>query len=215
MIIKPVTDLRNHFPDVEKDIREKGEVFLTKNGYAAAVLLSIDEYTALKGNDTLPPNTDVLIDSTILLRYILDDDEDMALTAEHIIDGGAWTTPSVLADAVYAMEKACGFTRDDISAALNKIYIKVDTRPRNIVLRAIEEYESTNLGFVDCLMIAYALEGGQRFFTFDATVKRRLSELRHPDKDVVESLAGIIPADITLQEAREERLAAKEHKSSE
>lgn len=54
MIIRPVTDLRNHFPDVENEVREAGEVYLTKNGYGAAVLLSIAEYTALKGKQGLP-----------------------------------------------------------------------------------------------------------------------------------------------------------------
>ena len=54
MIIRPVTDLRNHFPDVEKEVREAGEVYLTKNGYGTAVLLSISEYAALKGKQSLP-----------------------------------------------------------------------------------------------------------------------------------------------------------------
>ncbi len=54
MLIRPVTDLRNHYPDVEKDLRESGVVYLTKNGYGTAVLISLDEYTALTGGQDAP-----------------------------------------------------------------------------------------------------------------------------------------------------------------
>ena len=41
--IRPVTDLRNHYSDVENDI-QNGPVFLTKNGYGASVLVSIQYF---------------------------------------------------------------------------------------------------------------------------------------------------------------------------
>ena len=41
--IRPVTDLRNRYADVERDVR-KGPVFFTKNGYGASVLVSIDYF---------------------------------------------------------------------------------------------------------------------------------------------------------------------------
>jgi len=41
--IRPVTDLRNHYADVEGDIAN-GPVFLTKNGYGASVLISMDYF---------------------------------------------------------------------------------------------------------------------------------------------------------------------------
>ena len=50
MVIRPVTDLRNHFPDVERDLKKNGELYLTKNGYGSAVMLSIEEYARLKGS---------------------------------------------------------------------------------------------------------------------------------------------------------------------
>ena len=44
--IRPVTDLRNKYPEVEKDIAD-GPVMLTKNGYGSAVLLSVSLYDEL------------------------------------------------------------------------------------------------------------------------------------------------------------------------
>ena len=44
--IRPVTDLRNRFSEIETDIKS-GPVFFTKNGYGASVMLSIDDYQML------------------------------------------------------------------------------------------------------------------------------------------------------------------------
>ena len=45
--IRPVTDLRNHFPDIENAVKAGNPVFLTKNGYGTMVVLSIEAYSAL------------------------------------------------------------------------------------------------------------------------------------------------------------------------
>ena len=46
--IRPVSDLRNKFPEIEALVIESNEpVFLTKNGYGSMVLLSLEHYTAL------------------------------------------------------------------------------------------------------------------------------------------------------------------------
>ena len=46
--IRPVSDLRNHFSEVEEEVLSRGEpVFLTKNGYGSMVLLSLEQYEAL------------------------------------------------------------------------------------------------------------------------------------------------------------------------
>lgn len=46
--IRPVSDLRNKFPEIEELVIESGEpVFLTKNGCGSMVLLSLEQYSAL------------------------------------------------------------------------------------------------------------------------------------------------------------------------
>lgn len=44
MNIRPVSDLRNHYSDVEKDVESEGPVFLTKNGRGSMVVMSFDQY---------------------------------------------------------------------------------------------------------------------------------------------------------------------------
>ena len=51
--IRPVSDLRNKFPEVEKAVACGEPVYLTKNGYGAMVVLSLEAYSRLTdGVDT-------------------------------------------------------------------------------------------------------------------------------------------------------------------
>jgi prevent-host-death family protein len=45
--IRPASDLRNKFPDIEKIVNDGEPVYLTKNGYGAMVVLSLDMYSKL------------------------------------------------------------------------------------------------------------------------------------------------------------------------
>ena len=48
MNIRPVSDLRNRFPEIEDAVLRSGEpVFLTKNGYGSMVVMSLEQYSAL------------------------------------------------------------------------------------------------------------------------------------------------------------------------
>ncbi len=51
MNIRPVSDLRNKFPEIESLVLSHSQpVFLTKNGYGSMVLLSLEQYSALTDN---------------------------------------------------------------------------------------------------------------------------------------------------------------------
>jgi prevent-host-death family protein len=48
--IRPVSDLRNKFPEIEAIVNDGKPVYLTKNGYGAMVVLSLQEYANLTDN---------------------------------------------------------------------------------------------------------------------------------------------------------------------
>ena len=48
--IRPVSDLRNKFADIEKTVNDGEPVFLTKNGYGSMVVMSIEAYSRMKQN---------------------------------------------------------------------------------------------------------------------------------------------------------------------
>ncbi|MGN0350801.1 MAG: type II toxin-antitoxin system Phd/YefM family antitoxin [Roseburia sp.] len=45
--IRPVSDLRNKFSDIEKAVSGGAPVYLTKNGYGSMVVLSLEAYSRL------------------------------------------------------------------------------------------------------------------------------------------------------------------------
>ena len=45
--IRPVSDLRNKYQDIEATVKGGEPVFLTKNGYGTMVVLSIENYSKL------------------------------------------------------------------------------------------------------------------------------------------------------------------------
>jgi len=48
-MIRPVSDLRNHFAEISKTVHETAQpVFLTKNGYGNMVVLSMEAYQNLQ-----------------------------------------------------------------------------------------------------------------------------------------------------------------------
>ena len=47
MHIRPVSDLRNKFTEIENTVREGSPVYLTKNGYGSMVVMSIEAYSRL------------------------------------------------------------------------------------------------------------------------------------------------------------------------
>ena len=48
MNIRPVSDLRNKYPEIEQLVLGGEEVYLTKNGYGSMVVMSIEQYSKLK-----------------------------------------------------------------------------------------------------------------------------------------------------------------------
>ena len=45
--IRPVSDLRNKFTEIESTISDGRPVYLTKNGYGTMVVMSLDSYAEL------------------------------------------------------------------------------------------------------------------------------------------------------------------------
>lgn len=45
--IRPISDLRNRFSEIEDMVKEGEPVYLTKNGYGSLVVLSIEQYSEL------------------------------------------------------------------------------------------------------------------------------------------------------------------------
>ncbi len=45
--IRPISDLRNKFPEIEDIVNNGQPVYLTKNGYGTMVVMSLEQYSSL------------------------------------------------------------------------------------------------------------------------------------------------------------------------
>ena len=45
--IRPVSDLRNNFTEIESIVKQGDPVYLTKNGYGTMVVMDLQQYAAL------------------------------------------------------------------------------------------------------------------------------------------------------------------------
>ena len=71
--IRPVSDLRNKFPEIEGAISTGQPVFLTKNGYGAMVVMSIDKYSELMDDVELKLDEADYAAAASHIRYSHDD----------------------------------------------------------------------------------------------------------------------------------------------
>jgi prevent-host-death family protein len=48
--IRPISDLRNRFPEIENAVSSGNPVYLTKNGYGSMVVMSLEQFAELTDN---------------------------------------------------------------------------------------------------------------------------------------------------------------------
>ena len=52
--IRPISDLRNKFNEIENIVNDGEPVYLTKNGYGSMVVMSLELFSELTGGKDLP-----------------------------------------------------------------------------------------------------------------------------------------------------------------
>ncbi len=68
--IRPISDLRNKFSEIEKEVQRGNPIYLTKNGYGAMVVMSLDHYSKLTDNiEQKLDEADIAADSSKRLSH--------------------------------------------------------------------------------------------------------------------------------------------------
>ena len=115
-----------------------------------------------------------LIDANVILRYLLNDNPEMAQQAKAVIEGGAYTKPEIIAEVVYVLKGVYHATRSDIRTFIKEMLKSVYCVESDKVSYAVDVYADTTLDFVDCLLIAYHVLGKEDVFTFDKKLANHL-----------------------------------------
>lgn len=117
-----------------------------------------------------------LIDANVILRYLLNDHEEMSAQAKQVVMNGACTTTEVLAEVVYVLIGVYRAEREEVSQWLTCFLDEVSLENKQAILYALRVYSETSLDFIDCVLIGYHRVQGQSIFSFDKKLNRLLND---------------------------------------
>ena len=119
----------------------------------------------------------VLLDTNAILRYMLQDDQEMADSVEQqLLSNACYIPVEVVAEFVYVLLKVYGVERNVIAQAVTRIADANNVRlaQSSVVRHALNVFASSTLDFVDCLLVGYAKEKQYSVFTFDKKLQKYL-----------------------------------------
>jgi predicted nucleic-acid-binding protein len=122
-------------------------------------------------------NREIILDTNALLRFITGDNAEKCQKVSDLIDTDDCIVPvEVIAEAVYNLEKFYMHPRNLIADEIKDlIAIKENlVFEENVIRHGCNTFASTNLDFIDCLLVAYANVKGNPVFTFDADLNKKL-----------------------------------------
>lgn len=122
----------------------------------------------------------IALDTNVLVRFLVQDDPDQARIATALFDqltdaDPGFVSREVLIELVWVLERAYGYTRSDIAAALEGLLsaIELVIEADDNVGQAVERYRLEGFGFADLIIAAAARRAGSReLVTFDRKAAR-------------------------------------------
>lgn len=118
----------------------------------------------------------VIFDTNMILRYLLNDNAEMAEKAENYLNQAAViVTIEVIAEVVYVLKGVYRMERRKISETLKDFLAITQCRDKEVLALALETYAKENLDFVDCVLYAYHKAEHMEIATFDKKLLKLLS----------------------------------------
>ena len=110
----------------------------------------------------------VMLDTNVILRYLLNDNQEMADKAEQYLNtGNASVTIEVIAEVVYVLKGVYSMERDKIADTVKGFLELVGCQEMDVLNLALDTYAERNLDFVDCILYGYYMVKGVEIITFD------------------------------------------------
>ncbi len=117
-----------------------------------------------------------IIDSNIVLRYLLDDDPVQSREARNLIDStfdsSLYLSTIVLTEVTWVLRSHFSVPRDDISAAIQRFVAQPSISVDSITLDAVARYATTTIDFADCALAAAGAAAGLPIITYDRDFRK-------------------------------------------
>ena len=112
----------------------------------------------------------------MILRYLLNDEQDMAEKAEQYLNtGDVFVSIEVIAEVVYVLKGLYAMARDIIVDTVKGFLDLVSCQEMDVLQVALDTYGDRNLDFVDCVLYGYHAVKGAEIATFDKKLLKLLS----------------------------------------
>lgn len=109
-----------------------------------------------------------VIDESVILRYLLNDNKKKAKEAAHIIlNGQTYSYPEIFARVAVTLRDVYGVPRSLISEALLTLLEDICVSEEDIVRYATRLFGTSMFDYIDCLLVARNHLYGYDVFTFD------------------------------------------------
>ena len=121
----------------------------------------------------------IIVDTNIILRYLLNDDEELNEKATEIIDNNYILIPTeVIVEASYVLKKVYNVEKEKIFEVIQQL-IKMDGvnfQNKETIELAFKTYAEKNLDIVDGMLYAYSKNEKFKVETFDKKLCKLIND---------------------------------------
>lgn len=116
------------------------------------------------------------VDTNILLRFIIDDNKELADIAENILKSDeCHLLPEVIPEIIYVLRSVYKYRREDIAQAIQRLLPLVVVKEQLLTNLALTYFAQFNLDYVDCILLARNKLYGGEVVTFDKELEKKLA----------------------------------------
>lgn len=120
----------------------------------------------------------VIVDTNIILRYLLQDNEELSKKAIEIIDNNKIFIPTeVIVEASYVLKKVYNVEKEKIYETVKLLLDleNINFQNKATIELAFKIYADKNLDIVDCILFAYYKNENLTIRTFDKKLNKLLT----------------------------------------
>lgn len=129
-----------------------------------------------------------IIDETVILRYLLDDDEILSPRAAKVIaTRTARVYPEIITRVVVTLREVYKVPRTEIAAAMARLLDDVMVDEPTVIAFAIRLFGKTHLDFTDCLLAARTAIYNDNVVSFGKPVIQGMIDYRNQRQKVADA----------------------------
>jgi predicted nucleic-acid-binding protein len=118
-----------------------------------------------------------IIDANIVLRYLLEDHQELSAKANEIITNNQVVLMiEVVAEVVYVLSGVYNVPREEIAEVIIEFGTldNITFKNKLITINALQNFSNCNLDFIDCVLLSYNMLRNYEIFSFDKKLMKQI-----------------------------------------